>query len=569
MRLNTGKHIFAGNLTGLLIALYYLVFFALAFIYNSITLTAFDSKAGYYLIFFTLAGLPIYTVLQCFNTQQLRVNKCGLFALIVIGLLWLQSILIDEHFAYNYFNLSLIVVVAFSVPFVFVQDTGIKLIDLAKAAFSIIAIAFCLADLTASVFFAGSREYLIPNRNITCMALGISILVLSSFKHRLVFWLQVLLVLLLGFCSWHFSSYMGGVLAVGLFCRLIRRYFTAMRNWAFVLSLILPAFMLFAFTSLNSASFQGRVHILRVTLLHWREFLWHGIGNGQFPVVYPQWQSAYFKNRVAIDKSWLVADDAFSSYSSLATFIVENGLVVFLCCILAFSQFVLASKKMVVPLIWPLFLLVFFYSAESVPLLIALLLYVIDNSAFKLFRFKAGGRIFFAGILLLFILTSLFHTAGLYKATGNWNEAVNVAEFDQEAMASHFNKADPVLASSRNYRLNRAACYFNAGNDKECIAGISGIMTQHKNYSFYLLEGAAYEHLGKWQEALAAYTECTFIIPNRFLPRLKMAQLYLQLGEMEKAKLVIRQALGLPVKIKNARTMAIIDDIKMLDSLYF
>lgn len=331
-------------------------------------------------------------------------------------------------------------------------------------------------------------------------------------------------------------------------------------------------------------SADGRLLIYKVTSTMVSEKPLFGWGWDGFPIHYNQFQSAYFRNDVGLEREKYLADSALYGFNEYLEFVAEMGLIGLLIpagiTVLCLRKWRAAKKNSAIQPLHRLGLAVLvtwgtfasFSYPLSIPALAIPLPFVFGGtiSSFQTkMNMKIGNgtginsfhpKILISCLIMILVLPSVYWYASYKPIVTSWTEA-NLYQGQKK-----YTEANEIYQELLPY-LDREGWFLQ-------YAGKSMSLNQQFNISFNLLEkalrfssdpnifttlGMDYTLQHKNDEELMQRAEnllntAKYISPYKYYPRYLLAQHYFINGQIEKAKEEAENVLAIVPKIASPAT---------------
>ncbi|MGO4288391.1 O-antigen ligase family protein [Chitinophaga sp. RAB17] len=338
----------------------------------------------------------------------------------------------------------------------------------------------------------------------------------------------------------------------------VKRIRKKYRYIVLLLAGLLVSFLLAYLFKTDSTS--GRLLILKITALHLPEVPVIGFGYGSFQHQYLDWQSSYFSEQYQFTREASLADFveyAFNEWLQLycelgiAGFVLMTGLIILACkapvitrtdSIVRISFFILCINCC------------FTYSLHNLPILlifVMLLQSCFSNLSASNLSNAILTRILSIGIIILLIKAGSFYVSN-YKAIHLWKKGYESTYGNSIPLAmKNYEAAYPVLQNEAEYLYNYAT---------------ESLKIQEVKRSTFLLErakkilntpdicnqlGYCYQLEKQYNSAEEIFLYSSNAVPNRFIPRCLLMDLYLEKRDTVSVRKIAAQILALPVKINS------------------
>jgi O-antigen polymerase len=403
----------------------------------------------------------------------------------------------------------------------------------------------------------------------------------SIYKYRIIFYtLACILGLFIIGISLSRASWLGTIAGLSIITLYYIKKSKKKINWIYVFILIpLSIFIISYCFQIKKASIVSRLQIYHVNWIIFKKFPILGTGIGNFSSVFNEYQGYYFKTHNIEVSNQLLANNTFEAFNSLIQIAVECGtigIIMFLSIFFIISnavyrKIILGDNVIQLGASSALFA-IFISSLFSNPfhqlpiagmafLYLSILPLPTKRVFIDLGRISLGIQIFlevFAIIILIFEITRIealhkWHTASELALKGEMNQAAIYYELARLRLNN-----DGRFLFNYGSELNVAGYY-----DKSVI-----ILKQAKKYysssELHTFLGDSYQKLGYNNIAEKEYLHAISIVPCLFYPKYKLLSLYIQSGQVSKAKKQAKIIIEYPIKVQNRIT----DDIKLYSQNY-
>ena len=325
--------------------------------------------------------------------------------------------------------------------------------------------------------------------------------------------------------------------------------------------------LLMAMTFLfKTGSSEGRLLIYKISFGIFKDNWFAGIGLGNFKQLYLPQQANYFALGNYTKKELLLADNTHYAFNDYWQFIIETGLVGIIVIIIAFYVLYRIIRRS----LYTKSHLVIKFNVLSILMAIltaAFFTHVFERAIFQVtiilclsvlcfFNFKKSTlsiALFF--VTLCFLSAIGFNSFNAYRINENYKTALNlyIAGFLKDSR-TELQKISPIQDNKRAVLYMQILMASNkAKNEKSII----DILKRYPNANSYRLLGDYYKVLGRFIDSESAYVTAINIVPNRFLPRRDLLNLYLLQNRQTKAEEVAKEILSLDIKVNSYQVMQI------------
>ena len=302
-----------------------------------------------------------------------------------------------------------------------------------------------------------------------------------------------------------------------------------------------------------------------------------GVGIGNFPGNYGKEQAEYFRSDKATVKDEYLAGNpeyAFNEYLQIG---IELGVIpLILLIILFFNVIILGIRKKRIGAVGSLASL-FIFSSMSYPFnllpFIIILVFLIavcvskeDEIAFSadlknnyIFDFRTRYRLNKTTVIIIFLFSTIITTLCLknrfptYKAYKDWEKAqiyYNIKAFD--IAIGLYKELYPYLYDQSNYLFEYGQCLSKVSKYEES----NKILQKSDGIScdpmYYNIKGKNYQGLKQYDQAERCYLYAINLVPHRLYPYYLLSKLYLEMGDVEKARNSAKLVVDKKVKIDSS-----------------
>ncbi|MCZ4243805.1 O-antigen ligase family protein [Pedobacter punctiformis] len=344
----------------------------------------------------------------------------------------------------------------------------------------------------------------------------------------------------------------------------------------FVVIIISVLYCLVTFVKVDSS--LGRKLIYKISLNIWFDHPFKGIGFGRFPEIFGDYQSAYFAKGQFTEKELLLADNTKHAFNDYLQFVIEGGamsiLVLVLFFLFIFKSFQLAFNKKHNNA------LLLFASSQIISLgVAALFTHVLEEPWFQLqltlsilivIRYAYFAKyplIVFKYVVVVIIANIIYINFGFYLRNYKQYQSYESAKADYNMgfvtdAVKGYQTVYPFLKSDQVFLSDYATALTISGAQIRAEQIMESVVTIDNSSLYYNKLADCYRDNGKVYEAETAYIRAINMVPNRFIPRYNLFNLYKETKQYEKAYHVGSQILKLPIKIPSASVAYIIQQVR-------
>ena len=307
---------------------------------------------------------------------------------------------------------------------------------------------------------------------------------------------------------------------------------------------------------------MGRILIWKISLLHISDYIFRGIGIGNFSFYYPQWQISYFSNHINSPAFYILnADDSHIAFNEFLQIFTETGiigLITFTALIIYVLRLKPERNKIFVLALKATIILILFASLSSYALHCNPLLFLfafciaalLSFSKTKIFKFSTRRSL--PIIIFLLFQTLLFFTAyksvRQYNLITKWETLRNNLFLAPSEIKSGYLELYPHLKSNGKFLLDMGEHLADINDTKFAVK----ILEESKKFYFsqrtLLATANAYYQLGDTANTIKNLEELSNLVPYQFYPKYNLVKLYIQSGDFIKATQKARILLSMPVK---------------------
>lgn len=315
----------------------------------------------------------------------------------------------------------------------------------------------------------------------------------------------------------------------------------------------------------------GRMLGLDITWQNLTEHFWLGTGLGRFTWYYPQWQASYFCVQtkpklnyfLSADESYIVFNDylqLFTTIGILGTLVCCYGLYRFFKLQAAQGNDLLSAVKCTVFSIlcsgftsYPLHvngILLLLGAALSIGFALAEKMYA-DNGR------KNWLSINRAMIILCFFLVSYTFIKGypISKARVKWN---SLRHINTQNVLSEYGEIYPMLKNDGKF-LTEYGTSLLGDSTRKLFAIATLEKAKQLIISRQLFESLtlAYSNAGRYEAAIKNQQFLVNYLPNKFLPRYELLNLYIMKNDTVKIVETAQKILQMPIKVSSNEVLRI------------
>lgn len=289
-----------------------------------------------------------------------------------------------------------------------------------------------------------------------------------------------------------------------------------------------------------------------------------GVGIGNFSGSYGDEQAAYFAAGKGSQQEEYVAGNPEYAFNEYLQICIEQGIFPFILfmAIIGYSLYIGIRRKKVAPTASLLSLLIvctMSYPFSVLPFLIALafiLAWIHSDEKRKSFIPTLTPGFALVGLLVLFLC--LYNRYPTYQAYKKWYTLTLYGASTSSDAIKKYKEIYPLLADQLNFLFEYAQC----ASKNEMYEESNRILEKATRIScdpmLYNIMGKNHQALQKYAEAEQCFQKSANIVPNRIYPYYLMALMFVEAGDMEKAKAAAHIVLTKEPKVKSTA----IDEMK-------
>ncbi len=375
------------------------------------------------------------------------------------------------------------------------------------------------------------------------------------------------------------------------------------RKTAVFIFVILFGFLLWLCVKINPDSAMGRIFIWKVSWEMVQDSPILGIGYGNYPVEYLNYQAKFFshkENGGYYDRASNLKD-AHSEYLQVLAETGIVGLFLFfltgtIFCVLAFSvlnfvenkdtkllvrlcisgvAMVLVHSLVDTPLRQPPIAVLFFFYLS----LVSLLSKEYYGERFSIRRLKIQKltefrcslipskslTILSGAFLCIFSMNLIMRALNKFDAYKNWKEGQEyVSMGNYEAAIRAYEKALKVTPNEGELRFHLGGAYVYSDRYSEAISELEKATLNFNDKNIYYCLGYAYQQLGNYHHAEMNFRKVQAMFPSHLLPHLFLAKLYHKYDRIEDAITELKIVQNTKTNINTEETMRVREEANKL-----
>jgi tetratricopeptide (TPR) repeat protein len=304
---------------------------------------------------------------------------------------------------------------------------------------------------------------------------------------------------------------------------------------------------------------------------HW--FL--GVGLDKFKLQYLEFQENYFRSGKHTIRELLLADNTQWAFNDYWQLILETGIVGIVALIVAFilARFLivkaLANSDGFLLRLCTLQLLAITIAALFTHLFEKLAIQLCYLFCLSVITYYAYGREKVKHVCVLFAAIAVLFLAKEAKAIRVYLHDDDRKEADMLFRAGYledslkiYESLYPLMRGESRFLINYASVLVARNDVAKAIKIITQLLSVEKNQMYYDKLGQCYLKIGHTKRAEALFIKSVYMVPNRFLPRYHLYELYKMNGDLVRAERVANEIRNLPIKVPSNTVSQILKSIK-------
>jgi len=267
-----------------------------------------------------------------------------------------------------------------------------------------------------------------------------------------------------------------------------------------------------------------------------------GVGIGNFSGSYGHVQAAYFESGKGTEDEQRVAGNPEYAFNEYLQICAEQGIIVFLLfiCIVGYSLYIGIKRKKIAATSSLLALLIVAgasYPFSVLPFLIVLVfLLALINNGEKGITIPKPVSVVFAFCGLIIVSLCLYNRYPTYDAYKKWNKVKMLYNYGNKEVVEEYRNIYPLLSDQIQFLFEYAQCLNKSEQYEESNEVLEKAVKISCDPMLYNIMGKNYHALKQYMEAEKCFMKSSNIVPNRIYPYYLMTLMYIDAGEMEKAK---------------------------------
>lgn len=345
---------------------------------------------------------------------------------------------------------------------------------------------------------------------------------------------------------------------------------TIINRWKYAAIFLLLVIGL-SLTFYKQGSTYGRLLLWEIALDKSIDNFWSGIGLGQLSYHMPVWQIDYFKTNALIKDSYIRnADESYLIYNEYLELFVEVGLIgitVALLFVYWFFKNRINQGALLTTRSKQSFIAILFCALTSYPLHCNYVLFLL--AVYTAIKIKEGDikiqytnyrKVLLLSWCFLILVESFSYCLSIQK----WNKIV-YSTMSRTRKKQEYLEVFAKLKFNGKFLINYGE--FLAMDELDADRAIK-VLEKSKRYftssqTYQSLE-ILYNKKGEYGKAIHNLTNLTFLVPNRFYPKYRLARLHLKVKNLKHAKSILRQIIAMPMKMKSLEVEQIKDNSALL-----
>jgi len=326
----------------------------------------------------------------------------------------------------------------------------------------------------------------------------------------------------------------------------------------------------FGMYKLKKDSADGRTFIWKNTIeLIKRNPL--GVGIGNFSGNYGHVQAAYFESGKGTEDEKRIAGNPEYAFNEYLQICVEQGVIVFLffMCIVGHSLYVGIKRKKIAATSSFLALLIvasasYPFSILSFLVVLVFLLTLIHSSEISI-AIPKSVSISLAFVAFVIVSLCLYYRYPIYVAYKKWDKVKMLYVYgNNKEAAKGYDEIYPLLSNQVQFLFEYAQCLIKSEQYEESNKVLEKAVKINCDPMFYNIMGKNFHAMKKYVEAEGCLIKSSNIVPNRIYPYYLMTLMYIDSGEMEKAKTMAEIVLTKEPKVQSTAVREMRNEVRKL-----
>jgi O-antigen ligase len=268
-----------------------------------------------------------------------------------------------------------------------------------------------------------------------------------------------------------------------------------------------------------------------------------GVGIGNFSGSYGHIQASYFEAGYASEDEKRVAGNPEYAFNEYLQICAEQGITGFLffVCIIVYSLYVGVKQKKIAATASLLALLIaagVSYPFSVLPCLITFVfLLALINNGKNIIVLPKAISIAFAFCILIVVLLCLSNRYPTYGAYKNWHKMKQLYNHrNYEDTANEYRIIYPLLSDQLNFLFEYAQCLSKSEQYEKSNEILEKAMRISCDPMLYNVMGQNCQAMKRYADAELYFCKAANIVPSRIYPWYLLANLYVEMNEMVKAR---------------------------------
>ena len=354
------------------------------------------------------------------------------------------------------------------------------------------------------------------------------------------------------------------------------KQFIALNKKKIVFASMLTALLIvagcFGMYKLKKDSADGRLFIWKNTVELIKQNPM-GVGIGNFSGSYGHVQAAYFESGKGTETEKRVAGNPEYAFNEYLQICAEQGIVVFFLfiAIVGYSLYIGFKRKKIATTSSLIALLIVAgasYPFSVLPFLIVFVfLLALINDGEKGIAVPKPVSVIFLFCCLIIVSLCLYNRYPTYDAYKKWNRLSMLYSFgNSNGAANEYRTIYPLLSDQIQFLFEYAQCLNKAELYEESNEVLDKAVKVSCDPMLYNVMGKNYHAMKQYDKAEQCFVKSSNIVPSRLYPYYLMALMYVDAGEMEKAKEMAQTVLTKEPKVQSTAVKEMRIEMKKLIS---
>ena len=297
-----------------------------------------------------------------------------------------------------------------------------------------------------------------------------------------------------------------------------------------------------------------------------------GVGIGNYSGSYGHIQAAYFESGKATEDEKRVAGNPEYAFNEYLQICAEQGIIVFLLfiAITGYSLYIGIKRKKIAATSSLIALLIVAgasYPFSVLPFLIVFVfLLALINNGEKGISIPKPVSIAFATCGLIVVSLCLYNRYPTYDAYKKWNKVKMLYSSGNKKTVEEYRSIYPLLSDQIQFLFEYAQCLNKAEQYEESNEVLKKAVKISCDPMLYNIMGKNYHAMKQYDKAEKCYVKSSNIVPSRLYPYYLMALMYVDAGEMAKAKDMAQIVLTKEPKVQSTAVKEMRIEMKKLIS---